>query len=48
MLSGKNCEVPVKDILAGVDPDEAISRDARQNLDALTPFLAMAHVIGPS
>jgi hypothetical protein len=31
-----------------VDLDEAISRDARQNPDALTPFLAMAHVIGPS
>jgi acetoacetyl-CoA synthetase len=41
-LSGKKCEVPVKRILAGVDPERAVSRDALQNPDALTPFLEMA------
>jgi acetoacetyl-CoA synthetase len=41
-LSGKKCEVPVKRILAGVDPDKAVSRGALQNPDALTPFLKMA------
>ena len=41
-LSGKKCEVPVKRILAGVDPDRAVSRGALQNPDALAPFLEMA------
>jgi acetoacetyl-CoA synthetase len=41
-LSGKKCEVPVKRILAGVDPDKAVSRGALQNPDALAPFLEMA------
>ena len=41
-LSGKKCEVPVKRILAGVDPEKAVSRGALQNPDALTPFLEMA------
>lgn len=41
-LSGKKCEVPVKKILAGADPDKAISREALQNPDALQPFLALA------
>ena len=27
-LNGKKCEVPVKRILAGVDPDQAVSRGA--------------------
>ncbi|MDA2891171.1 acetoacetate--CoA ligase [Mycolicibacterium sp. BiH015] len=40
-LSGKKCEVPVKKILAGVDPDKAISREALQNPDAIEPFLAL-------
>src|SRR4030095_5998910 len=38
-LNGKKCEVPVKKILAGVDPDKAVSRGALQNPDALTPFI---------
>jgi len=41
-LNGKKCEVPVKKILAGVDPDKAVSRGALQNPDSLAPFLAMA------
>ena len=41
-LSGKKCEVPVKKILAGVDPEKAVSKDALQNPDALTPFLHLA------
>jgi acetoacetyl-CoA synthetase len=42
-LSGKKCEVPVKRILAGVDPEKAVSRGALRNPDALDPFLEMAH-----
>jgi acetoacetyl-CoA synthetase len=41
-LSGKKCEVPVKRILAGVDPEKAVSRGALMNPDALGPFLEMA------
>ncbi len=41
-LNGKKCEVPVKKILAGVDPDRAVSRGALQNPDALAPFLELA------
>ena len=41
-LNGKKCEVPVKKILAGVDPDKAVSRGALQNPDALAPFIALA------
>jgi len=41
-LSGKKLEVPVKKILAGVDPDKAVSKDALQNPDALAPFLRLA------
>ncbi|WP_181779839.1 acetoacetate--CoA ligase [Pseudonocardia pini] len=41
-LNGKKCEVPVKKILAGVDPAKAVSQGALQNPDALTPFLEMA------
>jgi acetoacetyl-CoA synthetase len=41
-LSGKKCEVPVKRILAGVDPEKAVSRGALKNPDALAPFLEMA------
>jgi acetoacetyl-CoA synthetase len=42
-LSGKKCEVPVKRILAGVDPEKAVSRGALSNPDALDPFVKMAH-----
>ncbi|HET9654126.1 MAG TPA: acetoacetate--CoA ligase [Kineosporiaceae bacterium] len=41
-LSGKKCEVPVKKILAGADPDTAVSRGALQNPDSLAAFLALA------
>jgi acetoacetyl-CoA synthetase len=38
-LNGKKCEVPVKKILAGVHPDQAVSRDALRNPRALAPFI---------
>ncbi|MFB1299209.1 acetoacetate--CoA ligase [Mycobacterium sp. pW049] len=41
-LSGKKCEVPVKKILAGKDPEKAVSKEALQDPDAITPFLALA------
>jgi acetoacetyl-CoA synthetase len=41
-LSGKKCEVPVKKILAGADPEKAVSRDALANPEALLPFIALA------
>ncbi|MGH4013942.1 MAG: acetoacetate--CoA ligase [Pseudonocardiaceae bacterium] len=40
-LNGKKCEVPVKRILAGVDPERAVSSDALRNPDSLAPFLAL-------
>ncbi|HEX6759094.1 MAG TPA: acetoacetate--CoA ligase [Propionibacteriaceae bacterium] len=41
-LNGKKCEVPVKRILAGVDPDHAVSRDALANPASLEPFIQLA------
>jgi acetoacetyl-CoA synthetase len=41
-LNGKKCEVPVKRILAGVDPELAVSRDALANPDSLDSFIALA------
>ena len=41
-LNGKKCEVPVKRILAGVDPEQAVSRDALANPDSLDPFIELA------
>ncbi|MFC3899090.1 acetoacetate--CoA ligase [Lentzea rhizosphaerae] len=41
-LNGKKCEVPVKKILAGVDPDRAVSRGALRNPESLQPFLELA------
>lgn len=41
-LSGKKCEVPVKRILAGVDPAKAVSSGALRNPAALAPFLELA------
>ena len=41
-LNGKKCEVPVKRILAGVDPDQAVSREALANPDSLEPFIRLA------
>ena len=41
-LNGKKLEVPVKKILAGADPENAVSRDALQNPDSLTPFVQLS------
>ena len=41
-LNGKKCEVPVKKILAGMDPDRAVSRGALRNPESLRPFLELA------
>ncbi|MET1073679.1 MAG: acetoacetate--CoA ligase [Umezawaea sp.] len=41
-LNGKKCEVPVKKILAGTPPAQAVSLDALRNPDSLTPFLDLA------
>ena len=41
-LNGKKSEVPVKRILAGVLPDQAVSRDALQNPESLATFIEMA------
>jgi acetoacetyl-CoA synthetase len=41
-LNGKKCEVPVKKILTGSPPEQAVSRDALRDPDALRPFLAIA------
>jgi acetoacetyl-CoA synthetase len=38
-LNGKKCEVPVKRILAGMDPDRAVSSGALRNPDSLRPFV---------
>ncbi|CAL99571.1 acetoacetyl-CoA synthetase [Saccharopolyspora erythraea NRRL 2338] len=45
-LNGKKLEVPVKKILAGADPERAVSRDALQNPDALTPFVQISRHSG--
>ena len=42
-LNGKKCEVPVKRILAGVDPDRAVSREALSNPESLEPFIQLGH-----
>ncbi|GHH49360.1 acetoacetate--CoA ligase [Lentzea cavernae] len=41
-LNGKKCEVPVKKILAGMAPDQAVSRGALRNPESLQPFLELA------
>ena len=41
-LNGKKCEVPIKKILAGASPDDAVSRDALANPDSLAPFVDLA------
>jgi acetoacetyl-CoA synthetase len=38
-LNGKKCEVPVKKILAGIPAEQAVSRDALRNPEALEPFI---------
>ncbi|MGH3772614.1 MAG: AMP-binding protein, partial [Pseudonocardiaceae bacterium] len=40
-LNGKKCEVPVKKILAGMDPARALSSGALRNPDSLRPFVAL-------
>ncbi|MBV9730239.1 MAG: acetoacetate--CoA ligase [Pseudonocardiales bacterium] len=40
-LNGKKCEVPVKKILAGMDPARAVSTGALRNPDSLRPFVAL-------
>jgi acetoacetyl-CoA synthetase len=40
-LNNKKCEVPVKRILAGVPPDQAVSEGALANPRAMDPFLQM-------
>jgi acetoacetyl-CoA synthetase len=41
-LNGKKCEVPVKRILMGVNPDQAVSRDALKNPGSLATFIEIA------
>jgi acetoacetyl-CoA synthetase len=41
-LNGKKCEVPVKKILTGTPPEQAVSHDALRDPDALQPFLRIA------
>jgi len=41
-LNGKKCEVPVKKILAGADPETAVSRDALLVPESLDFFVAFA------
>ncbi|HEX3197953.1 MAG TPA: acetoacetate--CoA ligase [Propionibacteriaceae bacterium] len=41
-INGKKCEVPVKRILAGVDPNQAVSREALANPDSLDAFIQLA------
>jgi acetoacetyl-CoA synthetase len=46
-LNGKKCEVPVKRILAGADPEAVISRDALADPDGFDRFLlATVHSAG--
>ncbi|MGH3765936.1 MAG: acetoacetate--CoA ligase [Pseudonocardiaceae bacterium] len=40
-LNGKKCEIPVKRILAGLDPARAVSTGALRNPDSLAPFVAL-------
>jgi acetoacetyl-CoA synthetase len=41
-LNGKKCEVPVKKILTGTPPEQAVSHDALRDPDSLQPFLRIA------
>lgn len=41
-LNGKKCEVPVKKILSGAVPEQAVSAGALQNPESLTPFVELA------
>jgi acetoacetyl-CoA synthetase len=46
-LNGKKCEVPVKRILAGTPPDQAVSRDALRNPAALEAFIPASSASTP-
>ena len=41
-LNGKKLEVPIKKILNGDDPRQAVSFDALGNPEAIQPFIALA------
>lgn len=41
-LTGKKCEVPVKQILSGIAADRAVSREVLQDPASLDPFVALA------
>lgn len=41
-LNGKKCEVPVKRLLAGADPDTVISRDALADPEGFDQFVILA------
>jgi acetoacetyl-CoA synthetase len=47
-LSGKALEVPVKRILMGASPEQAVARDAMSNPAALDAFVAMADRLATS
>lgn len=40
-LNGKKCEVPVKRILLGTSPDDAVSRSALQNPEAIDEYITI-------
>ncbi|MGH3783469.1 MAG: hypothetical protein ACRDRO_23325, partial [Pseudonocardiaceae bacterium] len=46
-LTGTKCEVPVKKILAGMDPARALSSGALRNPDSLQPFAALRSPLLP-
>jgi acetoacetyl-CoA synthetase len=41
-LNGKKLEVPVKKILSGTPPEEAVSKDSLSNPDSLDTFVELA------
>ncbi len=45
-LTGKKMEVPVKNLLRGMDFEEAVNPDAAENPDALDQFMDVARQIG--
>jgi acetoacetyl-CoA synthetase len=45
-LNGKKLEVPVKKILAGTPPEEAVSKDSLSNPDSLDTFVELTGNIG--
>jgi acetoacetyl-CoA synthetase len=45
-LTGKKLEIPVKRILAGVAPEQAVARSAVANPEALDEIVAIARSLG--